>query len=93
MSGYEVWRGASWIDGAECVAILTRGSANGKTGALDQVWILRADLDPIAAVRAGADASICGGCPHRGNGTGQARSCYENLGQAPRSVYAAWRRG
>ena len=93
MSGYEIWRGASWIDGAECVAILTHASANRKTGALDQVWILRADLDPIAAVRAGADASICGDCPHRGDGTGARRSCYVNLGQAPRSVYAAWRRG
>ena len=83
MSGYEIWRGASWIDGAECVAILTRGSGNRKTGALDQVWILRADRDPIAALRAGADASVCGDCPHRGMAAGRDEAAMSTSAKLP----------
>jgi hypothetical protein len=91
MPGYEIYRGASWIDGSPIVAILTQGSANRKTGALDQVWILRADVDPVTAVREGSDRGICGDCPHRKGDDG--RSCYVNVGQAPLSVYLAWLRG
>jgi hypothetical protein len=40
-----------------------------------QLWILPA-ISPIAAVRSGADAAVCGDCPHRGEGDGRQRSCY-----------------
>lgn len=92
--GYEVWRGKSWIDGADIVCILTMQSGNRKTGAMSQTWILRADTHPVDAIKSGADASICGNCPHRGNGVdGTGRSCYVNVGQAPASVWRAWMRG
>lgn len=97
MAGFEVWRGASWIDGAPIVMIATgidaAGSENTKTGSMIQTWIIRRDIDPVAAVRAGADAAICGDCPHRGSDGFAGRSCYVNVGQAPQSVYRAWQRG
>ncbi len=92
-----VWRGKSLFDGAPLVAVVTglRGdSANAKTGAgLAQLWILREDLSPLSAIRTGADASICGTCPHRGDGTGRKRSCYVSVKNAPRAVWSAYQRG
>src|SRR5690349_13631841 len=55
-----------------------------------QTWILRADRDPLAASQAGLDGSVCGDCPHRWSLDG---GCYVNLGQAPVSVWRAWKRG
>jgi hypothetical protein len=93
-TGYEVWRGASVIDGAPVVVIVTLRSLNRKTGAMLQSWILRQDMDPVAAVRSGDDAAICGACIHRGDpAEGRGRSCYVTVGQAPLSVFRAWRRG
>lgn len=99
-NGVIVWEGASQIDGAPIVLIATglaRGSANGKTGAdLIQTWVLRADVSPLDAVNSGADQSICGNCPHRGqivDGRNVGRSCYVTVFQAPRSIFAAYQRG
>jgi hypothetical protein len=50
-------------------------------------------MAPIDAVTRGADVSICGDCPHRGDGTGAGRTCYVNLGHGPRAVYDAYLRG
>jgi hypothetical protein len=94
-NGIELWRGASLIDGAPIVLIatgLSRSSANRKTGGMVQTYIVRADMEPIAAVFSGADVSICGDCPHRGI-AGKHRTCYVNVGQGPLAVYRAWRRG
>ena len=92
-----VWRGSSLFDGAPLVAVVTglRGdSANAKTGAgLAQLWILREDLSPLSAISTGADASICGDCKHRGDGTGKSRSCYVAVKNAPRAVWQAYRTG
>lgn len=98
-----IYAGPSMLDGAPIVAIATglgKGSSNEKTGAMVQVWIIRSDVDPITASRTGADASICGDCPHRGtadaekaSGWARGRSCYVNLVQAPRSVFATYQRG
>lgn len=95
-NGVILYEGPSLIDGAPIVAIATglrTGSTNAKTGAMVQTYILRADMPPIEAVKAGADASICGGCVHRGDGTGKERSCYVTLMHGPRGVYAAYKRG
>lgn len=62
------WRGASELDGAPIVAIVTglaRPSANAKTGPMAQLWILPADVAPHVAQRTGADRSVCGACPLR----------------------------
>jgi hypothetical protein len=82
-------------DNVVVIATGIRGnSQNRKTGAMIQIWILRADVSPVTAVATGADAAICGTCPHRGDlATGRKRSCYVNVGQAPNAVYRAFRAG
>jgi hypothetical protein len=95
-NGAVIWRGASLIDGQPIVVIATglaSGSTNRKTGEMVQTYILRADLKPTEAIKAGADVSICGTCPHRGDGTGKGRTCYVNVGQGPLAVWSAWKRG
>lgn len=72
---------------------LARASANRKTGPMIQTWILRRDRSPVEAVKTGADSSICGDCPLRGNGSGGERACYVNVGQAPQAVWRAYRAG
>lgn len=92
-----VWSGPSAFDGKPVVAIVTGlhgDNKNAKTGAnLAQLWILAADIAPLDAIKTGADASICGTCPHRGDGTGHGRTCYVAVKNAPRAVWAAYRRG
>lgn len=93
-NGLILWEGPSAIDGAPIVVIATglkgRGSRNAKTGDMVQTWIMRADIAPLEAVKSGADASVCGDCPHRPANLG---SCYVKVFQAPRSVWEAYRRG
>jgi len=96
MNGYVLYEGASAIDGAPIVVIavgLARRSKNAKTGGMVQTYILRADVAPTAAIKAGADVSICGNCLLRGDGTGAGRRCYVNVGQGPTAVWKAYRRG
>jgi len=62
-------------------------------GAMVQTYIIRSDVHPIEAVKTGQDASICGTCQHRGDGTGKGRSCYVTLAHGPRSVYDKYTRG
>lgn len=91
--GYVVWEGPSPVDGRPIVAIVTMRSTNRKTGNMAQLWILRSHVAPLKALRNGGDASVCGACPLRGDGTGKGRACYVNLGRAPTTVYRAYRRG
>jgi hypothetical protein len=96
MNGIILYRGPSAIDGQEIVAIATglrASSTNRKTGAMVQTYILRVDMTPTEAVKQGADASICGDCRHRGDGSGKARTCYVNVGQGPQAVYRAFKAG
>jgi hypothetical protein len=92
--GVVLYRGPSMLDGAPIVVIaITKFSKNRKTGNMVQTYILRADVDPVAAVRLGYDGSICGDCKHRGDGTGRGRSCYVNLGQGPLRVFKSFTLG
>lgn len=94
MPGFVAYRGPSQIDGAPItLVVLTGESTNRKTGSMVQTYIIRADIDPVAAIKTGADVSICGDCRHRGDGTGKGRSCYVNVGQGALSVYRAMQRG
>ena len=68
-------------------------SDNRKTGDMIQVWILCKSVDPVEAIRTGLDRLICGNCVHRGDGHGNDRSCYVNVGQAPLGIYRAWKAG
>jgi hypothetical protein len=92
VKGFIIDRGLSPIDGKPYVAILTLKSTNRKTGDMAQVFILREDINPVAAIATGDDYSICGNCPHRKDALGQ-RSCYVNVGQGPNSVWKAYKRG
>jgi len=57
-----------------------------------QVWILCEESDPVNAIASGDDSAICGDCRHRKDAKGR-RTCYVNPGQAPLSIYQAWKRG
>lgn len=95
-NGAILYRGWSMLDKAPIVVIaigMANGSANRKTGSMIQTYILRDDVGPTAAIRTGKDASICGDCVHRGDGTGKGRTCYVNVGQGPTVVYKSYKRG
>lgn len=89
-TGYIVYEGPSQLDGAPIVMIATVKSGNAKTGGMVQTWIMRADIAPTDALKTGADASVCGECPHRPINGG---ACYVTVFQAPLSVYKAYKRG
>ena len=96
--GFIAYEGRSKIDGRPIVVIINKidsDSANDKTGALVQSFILRADIPPLEAIHTGADKSICGDCEHRpllAKQTGRA-PCYVAVWQAPRAVFAAYKAG
>ena len=84
-NGRVLYEGPSMLDGAPIVVIATgfaESSANDKTGAMIQTWILRADLPPHHAFKAPEGASVCGDCPHRLN-----RTCYVRWYTAPLAVW------
>ena len=89
-NGYVLYQGASAIDGQSIVAILTLKSANVKTGNMAQLWILNSEVNPVEASQKGLDKSVCGGCKLRQSLGG---ACYVNLGQAPNSVFKAFKKG
>lgn len=95
-NGAVIYRGPSQLDGRPIVVIaigLTAGSANSKTGNMIQTHILREDIAPTDAIKTGDDASICGQCVHRGDGTGKGRTCYVNVGQGPLVVWKTYQAG
>lgn len=88
--GFIVYEGPSVLDGEPIVAIATMKTSNRKTGDMVQLWILRSDLNPVEVSKQKLDHSICGNCPQRWSNGG---ACYVNIGQAPNSVYKAYKRG
>jgi len=96
--GYIAFEGRSRIDGSPIVVIINKidsDSANDKTGALVQSFILRSDIPPLEAIHTGADRAICGDCEHRpliAKQTGKP-PCYVAVWQAPRAVFAAYKAG
>lgn len=89
-TGIELYHGPSLLNGEPIVAIATLHSQNAKTGDMLQTWILPADQPPDEATKTGADASVCGDCPHR-HFTGG--GCYVIPWQGPNNVYKSWQRG
>jgi len=102
-NGYILYEGPSAIDGKPIVVIATgfaKRSDNGKTGDMIQTWILRADIEPSEALASGDDESICGSCEHRpalrikNESEGKKHiPCYVKVWQAPRSIWACYKRG
>jgi hypothetical protein len=87
-----VWKGASLIDGAPIMLILSalERTLNRKTGPMVQSYILRADISPTDAIATGKDISICGSCRHRGHGghgANEHRTCYVFVEQGPESLW------
>ena len=94
-NGAIVWDGPSRIDGSPIMAIITglrTASANPKTGDMLQTWILRSDMHPQDAIKAGSDYGICGSCIHRCDPLTGIRTCYV-LPFAFNSVYDGFKRG
>jgi len=93
-NGHIVWEGASLINGAPILVLLTgtvRPSSNRKTGWMLQTWIIPKECHPTEAIQTGQDESVCGSCVLRGN-LGKNRICYVNqmsLGQ----IYKAYKAG
>jgi len=104
MSGYVAYEGPSRIDGEPIVVIATgigttksQQSRNQKTGPLTQVWYLRSDISPLAAINDGSDESICGNCKLRGfieetedGPRNRMRSCYVDVSNAPRAIWQSY---
>jgi len=95
-----IYQGPSLIDGSPIVVLATYSKRNKKTGTMVQTYILRDDMDPLTASKTGADAAICGTCPHRGAPTSdpaakqaKGRTCYVVLGQGVLSIWKAYLRG
>lgn len=94
IGGRILWEGPSRLDGAPIVAIATGlkgNSTNSKTDNMVQTWILRRDEKPGAAVRSGADVSVCGDCVHRA--VGGLGTCYVNVGWGVNQVWKCWKQG
>jgi len=95
--GAIIYEGPSMLDGAPIVVVATgigtKSSDNEKTGKMIQTWIMRADIDPLSAIRSDDDSSVCGDCVHRGQSAGKGRSCYVLVFQAPLGVWRAYKRG
>jgi hypothetical protein len=93
--GVIIYEGPSKIDGKPVVAIanrITQSSANTKTGAMVQTFIMRQDIAPHKALKTGDDSSVCGNCPLRPI-EGNATRCYVRVYQAPLSTWNAYKRG
>ena len=95
-----IYNGPSLLDGQPIVVIATYSNRNTKTGHVVQTYILRSDINPLEASKTGADFSICGNCPMRGEVTtdpnrkiAKGRKCYVNLGQGVLIVFKAYKRG
>jgi hypothetical protein len=95
-----IYNGPSLLDGKPIVVIATHSNRNTKTGKVVQTYILRSDINPLEASKTGADFSICGSCPMRGEVTtdpkrkiAKGRKCYVNLGQGVLIVFKSFLRG
>lgn len=94
--GVILYEGPSLLDGQPIVVIANKiidKSKNTKTGAMVQTYILRSAIDPMAAIKTGADISICGDCRHRPDPVTKTRTCYVNLAKSVTAVYGAYQRG
>lgn len=82
MNSAIIYRGPSMLDGKTEIVVVVTGmesaSTNAKTGGMVQTYIVIDSLRPADAINSGADAAICGACPHRKQPDGT-RSCYVNM--------------
>jgi hypothetical protein len=90
-----LWTGPSAFDGSAIALVAHRVNArsqNGKTGDMVQVSIMRADMAPVDAWRAGADGAVCpDACAHRSRPRGGNGTCYVNKARLTTAHAAAVR--
>jgi hypothetical protein len=90
-TGFLVYEGPSEVDPSVQIAVIVNrvfgNATNAKTGAMAQSFIIRTDMKPNEAVKAGTDHAICGACPYAGG-----KGCYVSMKMVC-SVYAAYKRG
>jgi hypothetical protein len=79
------WRGPSLLTGDPILCLAGKHTINAKTGPVIQVYILRADMNPVEAVRTNGDRAICGDCKLRGD-AGQDRACYVQWFRSPMNI-------
>lgn len=59
-----IWQGVSALDGVTPIQVLlVPDSGNAKTGPMWQAYIVRADMTPLAAIKARDTRATCGSCP------------------------------
>jgi hypothetical protein len=97
-TGLVLYCGKSMLSEQRIVAIATLYSANAKTGDMAQLWILPAEISPLAALKQNHNSGVCGRCALQGvydpkRGKMVDRVCYVNIGQAPLAIWQAYRRG
>ena len=96
---FVIFEGPSRINGSPIIVFATgfRSSKNSKTGAMLQTHIVRADMDPLQALRTGADSAVCGACvlrPRFFDGLRwKDRACYVRVDTAPLGIWRAWAAG
>jgi hypothetical protein len=95
-----IYRGPSLIDGNPIVVIATYTNSNSKTGGMVQTYILVDGVDLRHANKSGADYSICGNCPYKGEpndnpnrALASNRKCYVRIDQGPLLVWKSLQRG
>ena len=62
-------------------------SANVKTGDMIQLSVLVEKIDPVSAMKSGADRANCGDCKRSSKANGGDGSCYVTTCQMPLAVY------
>jgi hypothetical protein len=108
-NGLILFEGKSLIGDRNIAAIVTFEMANIKTGEMVQVWIIDQELNPLEALQNNVNESTCGKCrlqgeaykytftrgPRKGKTITKIenRVCYVNRGQAPMSIWKAYKRG
>ena len=95
VDGAVFYQGPSMLTGDPIVGLLSGldgTSKNAKTGPMAQAWILRADVEPMAAKRQDIDDAICGDCKLRGRG-GFDAECFVTPWLGPLMAWKAWRAG
>ena len=81
------------LDGSDIIAVATgiyNDSANAKTGAMVQVFIMPKWISPLSAVTTGLDSSVCGSCPQRPSTGG---ACYVDVAKSVTAVWRAYHAG
>lgn len=90
---FEVWRGPSLLTDEPIVAIvagLGDASLNPKTGAMAQLYFLKADMTPGDAVRRRDTRAVCGECVHAPHRDG---TCFVNTFYGPTNLWRSWAAG